>query len=241
MFITRWLRVSVLSFVVASFASGTAFAADADQAKAQTLFANGERLYEEGRYEQAIAAFEEAYALSHEPALLYNEANAYERLGNLDKALEVLGKYRLYAPAEEQDVLLARCQTLERRIAAQETAIAAATAPIGGLSPASALPQPQPSLPPPVAEPVRRSPAPWVVAVGGGVVAAASGALAGGTWSAGQHDLEAGDQAGFEALRPLNNAAFGASLAGSAIGVGGVVWGVARGGSAGADRSVAAD
>src|SRR5262245_14114470 len=49
--------------------------------EARKLFFRGDRMYEEGKYEEAVAAFEKSYALSHRPELLFNLANAYERLG----------------------------------------------------------------------------------------------------------------------------------------------------------------
>lgn len=230
------MRIFSAFFLAFSLLGAPAFAADPDAALAQTLYQNGARLYEEGQYEQAIAAFEEAYRLAGEPLLLYNQANAYERLGNAAKALEMLQKYRIYASADEQDVLLARCQALERRVEAEKAAVAAVTA----VPLAPSVAPPAPSLPPPLpAEPVRRSPAPWVVATVGGVLAAAGGAVAGGTWSIGQHDIDSGDQDGFEAVRPLNNAAVGTAIAGGAVGVGGIVWGVARGGDGGGEAGLA--
>ena len=51
------------------------------EARAKELYENGAALYEEGRYEEAILAWEEAYRLSSRPVLLFNIANAYERLG----------------------------------------------------------------------------------------------------------------------------------------------------------------
>ena len=206
--------VSLFTFAVPAF--GQEAGAETEE-RAKLLFTNGSRLYEEGRYEQAIAAFEEAYDLSSQPVLLYNIANAWERLGDVPHALEALDRYRLYAPAEEQDVLLARAQALERR----QVDVVAAPEPVGiGAAPV---------LPPPATRPVRRTFAPWVVASVGGVVAVAGSAVAGGTWVSGQNDIDRNDRTGFDSVKPLNNAAFGTAIAGSAIGLGGVVWGVSRG------------
>jgi tetratricopeptide (TPR) repeat protein len=89
--------------------------------RAEQLYYNGEALYEEGQYEAAILAFEEAYRLSEEPLLLYNIANAYERLGELDHAIDYLTRYRAFAPPEERESLRRRVRNLERRMEAAET------------------------------------------------------------------------------------------------------------------------
>lgn len=89
--------------------------------RAEQLYYNGEALYEEGQYEAAILAFEEAYRLSGEPLLLYNIANAYERLGELDHAIDYLTRYRAFAPPDERESLRRRVRNLERRMEAAET------------------------------------------------------------------------------------------------------------------------
>ena len=87
-----------------------------DERRARRLFAEGDRLYQEGRYEEAINAFEEAYSLSERPLLLFNIANAQERLGNWVDALENLRRYYDDAPAAERETLDARMRSLEERI-----------------------------------------------------------------------------------------------------------------------------
>ena len=91
-------------------------AADID-ARARELYDNGAILYDEGRYEDAIVAWEEAYRLSGRPLLLYNIANAQERLGQWRAALDTLNRYRAYARPEERERLDRRIANLERRLA----------------------------------------------------------------------------------------------------------------------------
>src|SRR4051812_33735770 len=57
----------------------------ASQAKAH--YNEGQRLYEEGRYDEAIAEFEAADRIKPPPNTLYNSGQAYERL--LDYAQSV--------------------------------------------------------------------------------------------------------------------------------------------------------
>ncbi len=93
---------------------------DPRERQARALFEQGEAAYEEGRYEEAVAAFEQAYGLSARPLLLYNIANAKERLGLLSEALENLRYYLEDAPDDERPVIERRIRGLEDRVARQQ-------------------------------------------------------------------------------------------------------------------------
>lgn len=120
-----------LSFVVALPSSALAeeptSLSPEDDARARELYENGAILYEEGRYEDAIAAWNEAYRLSDRALLLFNMANALERLGRYDEAMTDLSRYRAYAPAEERETLDRRIRNLGQRIDEQR-ALATSTA-----------------------------------------------------------------------------------------------------------------
>ena len=88
---------------------------DPDDKRARELYENGAMLYEEGEYEQAIIAWEAAHELSQEPLLYYNIANAYERLGQYDEAIDALAQYRAFAPSEEREALDRRLRNMEER------------------------------------------------------------------------------------------------------------------------------
>jgi tetratricopeptide (TPR) repeat protein len=89
----------------------------ADDERARELFQNGRVLHEEGRYEDAIAAWEEGYRLSKRPLFLYNIGNAYEKLGDLEHAIEYFNRYRAFAPEEERVTLERKIRALEERVA----------------------------------------------------------------------------------------------------------------------------
>jgi len=93
---------------------------DPRERRARELFEQGEAAYEEGRYDEAIAAFEQAYGLSARPLLLYNIANAQERLGLLREALDNLRYYLEDAPDDERPVIERRIRGLEDRVARQQ-------------------------------------------------------------------------------------------------------------------------
>ncbi len=88
--------------------------------RARELYDNGALLYEEGRYEDAIQAWQEAYRISKKPLLLFNIANAQERIGQWRPALETLNRYRAFASADEREVLDRRMKNIERRVAELE-------------------------------------------------------------------------------------------------------------------------
>lgn len=117
------LRAAVMAIVWLSFLnlgwaqSGTPVD---DDSKARLLFDNGAILYEEGRYEDAIAAWSRAYELSPRPLLVFNIANAYERAGMWYEAHEALNRYRAFAPVDERPTLDRRIRSIEERIAEEE-------------------------------------------------------------------------------------------------------------------------
>jgi tetratricopeptide (TPR) repeat protein len=88
---------------------------DADMKRAKEFFENGQILYDEGRYEDAITAWEQSYRLSGLADLLFNISGAYERLGDYKDALSALNKYRAFAPAEERETLDRRIRVIEDR------------------------------------------------------------------------------------------------------------------------------
>lgn len=115
-------KLLTLAFLLGLGAPGSALAQDDPwdsqdpEARAKELYQNGAILYEEGRYEDAVVAWDEAYRLSQRPALLYNIANAQERLGLWQEALDTLNRYRAYAGAGQRDSLDRRIANLERRL-----------------------------------------------------------------------------------------------------------------------------
>ncbi len=81
--------------------------------EARAAFHRGDRLYLEGDYEGAVKAFEEAYALSGRIEMLFNLANAHERLGNYDKASVALRGYIPHSPASTRAALEKRLDRFE--------------------------------------------------------------------------------------------------------------------------------
>jgi tetratricopeptide (TPR) repeat protein len=93
--------------------------AAADQ-RARELFQKGDVAYAEGRYEEALGAFSEAYELSGRAQLLFNVSNALERLGRYQEAVDALEKYLASGKAKDRDVVQKRLANLKKRVEEQK-------------------------------------------------------------------------------------------------------------------------
>lgn len=129
----------------------TAQADENSDLRARQLYDNGAILYDEGRYEDAIVAWQEAWNLSERPLLLYNIANAQERLGLWRDALETLNRYRAFAKPEERDKLDRRINNLERRLEEEGSSLS------GPAAPAPVVTQPADVIPITQVDPVRNT------------------------------------------------------------------------------------
>ncbi len=85
--------------------------------EAKRLFNQAHLAYRRGDYEEAILKWEQSYELSKEPLIFESIANAFERLGDPERALENLSKWRKTAPRREHKSLDSRIENLESRIA----------------------------------------------------------------------------------------------------------------------------
>lgn len=93
--------------------------AAADQ-RARELFLKADAAYAEGRYEEALAKFQEAHDLSGRPQLLFNISNALERLGRYEEAVLALEKYLASGKAKDRDVVQKRLVNLKKRVEEQK-------------------------------------------------------------------------------------------------------------------------
>ena len=67
--------------------------AQSDEELAKTHFKAAGSYYNQGKYEKALEEFKEAYRLMPLPEVIYNMAQCYERLGDLETSI---GEYRKY-------------------------------------------------------------------------------------------------------------------------------------------------
>jgi tetratricopeptide (TPR) repeat protein len=150
--------------------------------QARIQFREGKEAFDDGRYDQAVAHYLEAYRLTPRPALLFNIALAYEKAGESARALE---HYKLYIQLEpEGDAIVearARAQALERTLAEKPE------------------PEPEPPPKPLLMEPRPEQPAPAaprsflkhpVLWGGAGLVLAAAGTFFAFRTAADQRELD---------------------------------------------------
>lgn len=83
----RALAIAVLLAVSASPAIAD------DKAKAAAHYKQGKAFFDAKAYDQAIAEYQQAYALDHVPAHLFNIGRAYHLKGDLKAAIEAYQKY----------------------------------------------------------------------------------------------------------------------------------------------------
>ena len=95
----------------------TANPTEVDVEAAKQLFVDGQRLYKQAEYAEAIAKFEQAGALRPHPVIFFNVGRCYEQLGETGKALRKYRDYvRLSPDAPDRDTVNIAIGNLERRL-----------------------------------------------------------------------------------------------------------------------------
>lgn len=97
MTVAAWPRVARAQ---GAGASGGGSSRASDEERAAALKARGDSAMLGLRYQEALDAYRESYALTKNPALLYNQARAHQALGDFPAALELLDRFDAEAPAE---------------------------------------------------------------------------------------------------------------------------------------------
>ena len=191
-----------IRLALALYALGVAVALPArgDDARARQLYTNGEAAFSGGRYGDAARAFEQAFAESRHPSLLWNCAQSYRKQFDIDHDVTVLRRaqavYRNYlellppgADRAEADAALA---AVAKQIEAAEKGALAAPAeparqtpplspavlspapPVAHAAPPAALPSALTEPPPPDSPPRARRKGLWIgLGVGGALVVGA--------------------------------------------------------------------
>jgi iron complex outermembrane receptor protein len=130
---------------------------NADEAKEQAKlhYEQGEIAFRLGKLERAAWEFSTAYELSRHPVLLYNLAQVYRQLGNLDKARWYYKQFLSSGPSEAQRAEVEK-RVLEIDDAIKQQEKAKEAPPTGPASPGGASEAPKPAQPGEVAS-ARRS------------------------------------------------------------------------------------
>jgi hypothetical protein len=93
------VRLSLLALACV-LAGGAARADEADEAR--THYQAAQHHYDEGRYDEAITEFEAAYRLKPHPNVLYNIAQAHERLLDYNQSVKYFERYLAEAPPDAE-------------------------------------------------------------------------------------------------------------------------------------------
>ena len=88
--------------------------------EAKGWFVNGQLLYKDGRYRDALVAFEAAYRMSGRPNILRSIAYCHENLGQYKDAIHVLYRYRGLADEEKVPEIQQHIRRLQEELAPPE-------------------------------------------------------------------------------------------------------------------------
>jgi len=140
------LRASLVMAVVMLAATGGRARAESAEAQVERLAADAVNAYRGADYNRAVDLLTRAYEIRQVPALLYNLAKAYDKLGDVDRAYDAYRRYSDSADAEPRlrnkaDARLAVLEEIRRKKKAAERAERAAE------------PKPQPAPVKPAAPP----------------------------------------------------------------------------------------
>ena len=212
-----------------TLAASPALAQDANEDDARALYEQGAEAYAQEDYQAAIDAWQEAYILSGRSEFLFNIANAYERMGDLEAAMDYLVRYRDEGSPEQRDMLDKRIRELEKQAKAEGKDVKAPKAEKAPREkPEREAREPRDKPEKEAREPRQaRTPrarggvdvprvAGLVLAPAGAALVVGGGVTAGATYGASRAWVQAGDQATYEQWRPVN----AAGLAGVGVGVG---------------------
>lgn len=95
----------------------------AEETRALSLFEQSATAYHEGRFADAAALLEQAYALHPEPVLLYNLARALDAEGEMDEARDAYQRFLSSSPdAEQAPLATRRVEVLSAQIADRDEA-----------------------------------------------------------------------------------------------------------------------
>jgi tetratricopeptide (TPR) repeat protein len=117
---TALARLGLVCAVAAILASAGRARADEETASAAQEHRRGVQAFAEGRYREAIESFRRADALRPSPAISFNVARAYERLGDPSSAILEYREYLRRAPrARDAQKVQRRVRLLEQQLEQQ--------------------------------------------------------------------------------------------------------------------------
>jgi tetratricopeptide (TPR) repeat protein len=203
----------------------TIAAENSPKEQALELFEQSSERYRAGKFDEAAALLEKAYALHNEPVLLYNLGRAYDGLGEYEKAIDAYEKYLAESPETRDRGAVERRIATMRSEVAQRAELERERKRLEAERRMPATPDEKPKAAEPSAGP---SPWPWVVA-GVGVAAMGAGAVFGLQANGKRSDAEDEpvQRKAAETFRDAESLASTANvflIAGAVVTAGGVTW-----------------
>ncbi len=171
----RWHRIFIpLALIVALVPVPPARAKTSFKRElARSHYETGSRYYQMSDYKRALAEFQQAYRLEPLPGLAFNIARCHEMVGDMPSAIEMYETYLHKKPdADNRDLVMARLETLRKKLASKKTATEKKARPAPAAAPSAAPPEP-------AGPPAWIATAGWV-GVGLGAAAMVTGAVFGG-------------------------------------------------------------
>ncbi len=93
--------------------AGSAVEPPSDQAKAHEHYAAGKRLYDEGKFDEALKEFKAAFEIKAHPTVLKSIAECQFQAGDLSAALDTFQQYVDNPESSDKDAIRARIQELK--------------------------------------------------------------------------------------------------------------------------------
>jgi hypothetical protein len=152
------VRACVVVALMGMAATGRRAHAESAEAQVERLAADAVNAYRGADYNRAIELLQRAYEIRQVPALLYNMAKAYDRLGDVEHAYDAYRRYSDSADADPRlkskaDARLATLEEIRRKKAAAQRAVEPRPQAV-----APAQPKPAPTPAPAPLEPPRAQP-----------------------------------------------------------------------------------
>ncbi|HEX6836063.1 MAG TPA: hypothetical protein VF334_05790, partial [Polyangia bacterium] len=153
----RAMRVAIMGVLVGALVGAGGARAESPEAEVERLAAEAVNAYKGADYKRAVELLQRAYDIRQVPALIYNLAKAYDKLGDIDHAYDAYRKYADSAAADPK--LKARAQarlallTEAKRQKAAEARAVEAPPPVE--KPPAVVEPPKPPPPSPAELPAR--------------------------------------------------------------------------------------
>ncbi len=96
--------------------AGTVHAQQSDEDRARAHFSAGSSYFDQGRYAEAAGQWEDAYRLAAHAELLLNIATAYERDGDLERAVAALERYLALDDLPDRVTVQTRLDQVQARL-----------------------------------------------------------------------------------------------------------------------------